>query len=194
MNNDYLPTHDHFYGFVAEYDIENFTGILNNIEREELSDYIRNVLGKRNFKNIHDISYQDFRVEVGNKSTGVWDIVYKGIVNKNKGSKVYVSLCIEYKTSIEESNVNELIRQIKQRDDPAYIHQRPGSNNSVATPVWKPIKFLVTFDKRFEKYRKLIENENIKLVIMSSGHLDNIEKEYCKEKKSEKNLGDFSNA
>lgn len=69
-------------------------------------------------------------------------------------------LYIEYKTSIEELNIEATIRQVKNR----------GQHSDHHTTV-----VLATFDPRFEQYRSTIENEGIRLCIFDDVYRQTIQ-------------------
>jgi len=166
---NYLPTHDHFYGDFAQ-NPENYVKKIY----EETNVY---KLAKKNitlnFTPPEDYQIRDFSFEVGNKSNGLWDLVIKC---KAIGSNVDFAFCIEYKTSIEESQINELLRQIQNRKKPRYIAGQ--QRQYEARKSFASVKILATFDQRFEKYRPVIENENISLVILDKDKIFRIKKEF----------------
>jgi len=94
----------------------------------------------------------------GNK---YWD----AFIRDELGQKIYV----EYKTSLEESDPQEVIRQIKRMS--GYDVRNKDSNKRV----------LATCDERFEKYRTLFENEGIELFNIPEKHFNQEQKimNYC---------------
>lgn len=188
---DYLPTHDHFYGAFAK----NSKNYLEEIyEKTNVPSLYREACTK-NVSSIEKCHSQDYSFEVGSKSKGLWDLVIKchssGIKRErerkvvtddslNKDFKVEekekevncdFAFCLEYKTSVEESKINELLRQIQNRNVPSYLKKHD-------TYTHTPIQVLVTFDSRFEKYRPVIENENISLVILDEDKISEIKEEF----------------
>jgi len=173
---DYLPTHDHFYGSFAKKPKNYVQEIYENTDVPLLYSEETTI----DLTSIEKYSYIDFSFEVGNKSKGLWDVVIKcnaaGREQKyvnGKGSKTNANfaLCIEYKTSIEESQINELLRQIQNRKIPEYLIKHHSITHT-------PVMVLATFDQRFEKYRNVIENENISLVILDEDKLPEIKEEF----------------
>jgi len=97
--------------------------------------------------------------------------------SKNSIGNSNVIFNIEYKTSIEESSIDELIRQVKKRD-------KPSSSN-----IDKKYRLVVTFDPRFERYRNLLENEGLKLFVYGESKRKELERKFSSSKKV--SLGDF---
>lgn len=174
MSDSYLPTHDHFYGAFAETPERFFEIFLDRTNVKKSLEFVSNPNYTLN-KLSDEYKLLDYSFETGSKSKGVWDIVAKGVTfyecwngiqEKNQECSKRFSFCIEYKTSLEESNIDQLLRQIQNRKYPDYIYDYDSIK-------FEPITIIVTFDDRFEKYRPVIENEPISLVILD----DEIRKE-----------------
>jgi len=175
---DYLPTHDHFYGAFAENPSYYFKEIYENTDVYRV--YCEAF--EKDLTSIENYQFNDFSFEVGSKSKGLWDLVIKvnaeGMKEKYRRGEYQeveasanFALCIEYKTSIEESQINELLRQIENRNIPSYLKKHD-------TYTHAPVMVLVTFDQRFEKYRPVIENENISLVILDENKISDIKEKF----------------
>jgi hypothetical protein len=178
--DDYLPTHDEFYGDLSRKPAEYFGEICKQYHPGELGS-----LYTEKDVQFERMSYKDHHFEAGCKSKGIWDVVYKFDAKTKDSDRKRFSLCIEYKTSLEESDVNELLRQIKRRGPPEEIIEY----NNVQWPV---IRLLVTFDRRFEEYSAVIENEYIGLVVLPESRKGQVKEQFSDIKKAgNKTIGDF---
>jgi hypothetical protein len=178
--DDYLPTHDEFYGHLSKNPDQYFRKICREYGLEELQRLYTDDAIK--FKKMKNTAHH---FEAGCRSKGVWDVVYKIDAKTKDLDKKNVSFCIEYKTSLEESDINELLRQIKSRGPPEEIIKY----NNVQWPV---ITLLVTFDKRFLEYAPVIENEYIGLVVLPESLKREIQEQFSDIKKAgKKTIGDF---
>lgn len=182
--DEYLPNHDEFYGHLSKNSIEYFKIIGSKLGAQKLI-YL-SPSNKDINEEFNHLRYEEHNFEAGNSKRGVWDVVYKFSGKGEDEQKIRCSYCIEYKTSLEESNINELLRQIKQRKPPKEIIVRGNVS-------WEPINILLTFDYRFEKYRQVIENEFIGLIILDNSKKQRIKKKFSTSDKKSSQIGDFSN-
>jgi len=172
--SDYLPTHDHFYGYFSKERNKILYKLNSSINTQEyLSSLYRNV---PRINNSHDGVSHNF--EHDGHRAGTWDLKIEW---KNKLGNINsksLSYLIEYKTSLEESNIEQLIRQIKNRGIESPKHN-----------VGYFARFILTYDERFEMYRDVIENENIVLCILPKDHIPEIKSQFCLENENANQSG-----
>lgn len=152
-----LLNHDQFYNITAK-------------NPQLLKEIVENNFG--NQKEILDVEneYQHFSFN------GAWDLKIE------LADRIYL---VEYKTSIGESNIEEVLRQIKQRmvvntDVDGFKHLN-WYRNQEYTPV------LISLDQRFEKFRELFEQNNIQLIVIDLEEYNLLENIFDDEKQVSKN-------
>lgn len=188
-----FPSHDEFYRWVVENN-ETFEYYLNILVSSGRGDAVRYVLGpdlsdsRRRcdlpFVCTYDEAakpgkeFYDFNLYTGSGfavfeidglefeygqsgSQGFWDI------------KINKDLLVEYKSDVDEMNIEALIRQIKNRrksfDKPDKLGKPFSSGiggRSVEISSSEFTEVVVSFDSAFEKYRQVLENEDIELVVI----------------------------
>lgn len=155
------------------------------VARENIVKSVNGVI-KTDSGNIYDPSnltknHEMFEFEYTNKHTdGFWDI-------KISDDVLPKTCLVEYKTSVNEMSIDDILIQIKKR------RNIPGQKNNLTSlfdkefegfsnlidETWYEEKsyktVLVTFDSRFEKYRRLLWNENIELLILDFEEFEHFE-------------------
>lgn len=157
---DYLPTHDHFYSWISSKE-KQFLDIFDQVHGSGNGNWLSTFLDKEDI----DFRYE-FEKSPFNDRTGYWDI-YGRLSGGHGRSYSEKKIFVEYKTSLEESNVEEIVRKIKKRHKDARAYD-----------IMINSSCLVTFDKRFSKFRSIFENESISLIVLSDAKRRKIGKEF----------------
>lgn len=163
-----------FNSYVS-FDIHNFNIV--NKHWEEQKDDLTSYISKVRNKYLENHAYRDFDINIedflGKCETYIErNGKYEKSVNFRGGNEQFVN--IEYKTSIEESTMDKLLRQVKKRNN----------NKQV-------VRAVVSFDPRFENYRSLLENEGLELFIYGEEYRKELANKFSK-KSVKNNLSDFS--
>lgn len=171
--SDYLPIHDHFYGYYSKNKQEINIELRQSIDN--VGAYLNSLYDSPNLRKLGEYSSHTF--EYPGSQSGTWDLKIEFDSTVGLNGTHNISFLIEYKTSLEESNVEQLIRQIKNRG----IAPTPSG--------YYFVRFILTYDDRFEIYREVIENEDIVLCILPKDHIPEIKSKFCLEKSNSNQSG-----
>ena len=153
---EFLPNHASFYKWISK------------------KEQKRKLIAQRVYEKGLGKEIENWEVEYSNVAIdGVWDLRIDAVEGGQSSPR---SILIEYKTSVDEMNVDQVIRQIKRRrlepdslaDLPRKLFFRLSSNSEYQRYRDGEV-VLASFDRRFEEYRSLFENEGIQLLIFSNG-------------------------